>query len=203
MAHDAGRDSAHSINSAHQADKRTHDFNLRAPEGANRRRKTLGRGQGSGRGTTSGKGNKGQKARSGGKTYAGFEGGQMPLYRRLARRGFSNYPFKKSFQIVNLSEIEKRYKDGETVDEASLHERGLVKGKTKSSGFVSDFPVKILGNGELTKKLTFKIEAVSGSAREKILKSGGELPAVATASAAPAVKETSDAKPLAADNSAQ
>ena len=158
-----------------------HDFDLHAPEGANRRRKTLGRGQGSGRGTTSGKGNKGQKARSGGKTYAGFEGGQMPLYRRLAHRGFSNYPFKKSFQIVNLNEIEKRYNDGETVDEATLHDKGLVKGKNKGGAFTADSPVKILGNGELTKKLIFKIAAVSGSAREKILKAGGELPASAGA----------------------
>ena len=193
MAHDAGRDSAHSINSAHQADNKTHDFNLHAPEGANKRRKTLGRGQGSGRGTTSGKGNKGQKARSGGKTYSGFEGGQMPLYRRLAHRGFSNYPFKKSFQIVNLSEIEKRYKDGETVDEVSLHDRGLIKGRKKGEVFTADFPVKVLGDGELTRKLIFKIgaangvSAVSSSARDKILKAGGELPAA---------EETSGAKSL-------
>ena len=165
-----------------------HDFNLHAPEGANKRRKKLGRGQASGRGTTSGKGNKGQKARSGGKTYAGFEGGQMPLYRRLAHRGFSNYPFKKSFQIVNLSEIEKRYAEGETVDEASLHDKGLIKGRKKGGVFSASLPVKILGNGDLTKKLVFKICAepaagsaapagcaVSASAKEKIQKAGGEL----------------------------
>ena len=143
-----------------------HDFNLRAPEGANRKKKILGRGQGSGRGTTSGRGNKGQQARSGGGAYDGHEGGQMPLYRRLARRGFSNYPFKKDFQIVNLGDIDKRYNDGETVDEASLHDKKLVKGSK---------PVKILGNGNLNKKLTFKIGAVSGSAKEKIQKAGGEL----------------------------
>ncbi|MDR3020903.1 MAG: 50S ribosomal protein L15, partial [Treponema sp.] len=79
-----------------------HDFNLRAPAGANKRKRVVGRGQGTGRGTTSGKGHKGQKARSGGGTYVGFEGGQMPLYRRLARRGFSNAPFKKVWQIVNI-----------------------------------------------------------------------------------------------------
>jgi large subunit ribosomal protein L15 len=84
------------------------DFNLHAPEGANKKRRILGRGQGSGRGTTAGKGNKGQKSRSGGKTYVGFEGGQMPLFRRLAHRGFSNYPFRKEFQVVTLGEIEKR-----------------------------------------------------------------------------------------------
>ena len=152
------------------------DFNLHAPKGANKKRKILGRGQGSGRGTTSGKGNKGQKARSGGKTYVGFEGGQMPLYRRLAQRGFSNYPFKKCFQIVNLKDIDKRYKDGETVDEISLHDRGLIKGSKKSGVFKADFPVKILGDGTLTKKLTFREGVVvSASAKEKIISSGGEL----------------------------
>jgi large subunit ribosomal protein L15 len=166
-----------------------HDFNLHAPEGANKRKKVLGRGQGSGRGTTAGKGNKGQKARSGGKTYVGFEGGQRPLYRRLAHRGFSNSPFKKSFQIVNLTEIEKRYSDGDTVDEISLHDKGLIKGRIKKGVFAPDFPIKILGNGDLTKKLVFKIGVISGSAREKILKSGGELPASAGAAANKASEE--------------
>ena len=152
-----------------------HDFNLRAPAGANKKKKILGRGQGSGRGTTSGRGNKGQQARSGGGTYDGHEGGQMPLYRRLARRGFSNYPFKNEFQIVNLSEIDKRFNDGETVDEASLHEKRLIKGTKKGSNLKVNKPVKILGNGNLNKKLTFKINAVSGSAKEKIQKAGGEV----------------------------
>jgi large subunit ribosomal protein L15 len=143
-----------------------HDFNLHAPAGANKRKRILGRGQGSGRGTTSGKGNKGQKARSGGKTYVGFEGGQMPLYRRLAHRGFSNHPFKKEWQIVNLGEIEKRYAVGETVDLASLHKKGLVKGEE---------PVKILAMGDFSKRLVFKVAAVSASAKEKIEKAGGEL----------------------------
>ena len=143
-----------------------HDFNLHAPEGANKRKRILGRGQGSGRGTTSGKGNKGQKARSGGKTYVGFEGGQMPLYRRLARRGFSNHPFKKEWQIVNLGEIEKRYESGETVDLASLKKKGLVKGEE---------PVKVLANGVFSKKLKFNVAAVSASAKEKIEKATGEI----------------------------
>jgi large subunit ribosomal protein L15 len=155
------------------------DFNLHAPAGANKRKRILGRGQGSGRGTTSGKGNKGQKARSGGKTYSGFEGGQMPLYRRLAQRGFSNYPFKKSFQVVNLGEIDKRYNEGETVDELSLFEKKLIKGRQKNGSFVADNPVKILGNGDLTKKLNFRVSAVSGSARAKIEKAGGHLSAIA------------------------
>ncbi|MDR3167624.1 MAG: 50S ribosomal protein L15 [Treponema sp.] len=142
------------------------DFNLHAPEGANKRKRIIGRGQGSGRGTTAGKGNKGQKSRSGGKTYVGFEGGQMPLYRRLAQRGFSNYPFKKVFQVINLGEIEKRYDAGETVNNATLKGKGLVK---------KAIPVKILGSGELTKKLNFKVDAVSASAKEKIEKAGGAV----------------------------
>ncbi|MDR0443485.1 MAG: 50S ribosomal protein L15 [Treponema sp.] len=143
-----------------------HDFNLHAPAGANKRKRIIGRGQGSGRGTTAGKGNKGQKARSGGKTYVGFEGGQMPLYRRLAHRGFSNYPFKKEWQIVNLGEIGKRYESGETVDLASLHKKGLVKGVE---------PVKILAMGDFSKSLSFKVAAVSASAKEKIEKAGGNI----------------------------
>jgi large subunit ribosomal protein L15 len=142
------------------------DFNLHAPKGANRKKRILGRGQGSGRGTTAGKGNKGQQSRSGGKTYLGFEGGQMPLYRRLARRGFSNYPFKKTFQVVNLVEIEKRFDDGETVEPATLLAKGLAKGPV---------PVKILGKGEITKKLEFKVAALSASAKEKIEKAGGSV----------------------------
>jgi large subunit ribosomal protein L15 len=140
------------------------DFDLHAPEGANKRRRILGRGQGSGRGTTAGKGNKGQKSRSGGKTYVGFEGGQMPLYRRLAHRGFSNYPFKKEYQIVNLGDIAKKFEESEIVDAASLLKKGLAKGKS---------PVKILGNGEFAKKLSFNVDAVSASAKEKIEKAGG------------------------------
>jgi len=144
----------------------SHDFDLHAPVGANKKKKVLGRGQGSGRGTTSGKGHKGQKARSGGKTYVGFEGGQMPLYRRLARRGFSNHPFKQEWQIVNLGEIEKRFEAGETVDFASLQKKGLVKGSV---------PIKILANGDLSKKLSFKVDAISASAKEKVEKTGGDV----------------------------
>ena len=155
------------------------DFNLHAPAGANKRKRIIGRGQGSGRGTTAGKGNKGQKARSGGKTYSGFEGGQMPLYRRLAHRGFSNYPFRKSFQVVNLRDIDKHYNEGETVDELSLFDKGLIKGRQKNGSFMADSPVKILGDGELTKKLIFRISVVSGSAKEKIVKAGGKLAAIA------------------------
>jgi len=143
-----------------------HDFDLHAPAGANKRKRILGRGQGSGRGTTSGKGNKGQKARSGGKTYVGFEGGQMPLYRRLAQRGFSNYPFKQEWQVINLGEIEKRYENGETVDLATLIKKRLAKGSV---------PVKILANGDFSKKLSFKVDAISASAKEKAEKAGGDV----------------------------
>jgi large subunit ribosomal protein L15 len=155
------------------------DFNLHAPEGANRKKRIIGRGAGSGRGTTAGKGNKGQQARSGGKTYVGFEGGQMPLYRRLAHRGFSNYPFKKEWQIVNLGEIEKRFSDGDTVDAASLVAKGLAKGRVKGDSTELASPVKILGDGDITKKLAVKAGAVSASAKEKIEKAGGtvEIPA--------------------------
>jgi large subunit ribosomal protein L15 len=143
-----------------------HDFDLHAPEGANKRKRIIGRGQGSGRGTTAGKGNKGQKARSGGKTYVGFEGGQMPLFRRLARRGFSNYPFRKEYRIVNLGDIEKKFAESETVDAVSLAGKGLVRGKG---------PVKILAGGKFAKKLSFDVDAVSASAREKIEKAGGRI----------------------------
>jgi large subunit ribosomal protein L15 len=153
-----------------------HDFNLHAPAGANKRKRIVGRGQGSGLGTTSGKGNKGQQARSGGKTYAGFEGGQMPLYRRLAHRGFSNYPFRKEFQIINLEQLEKAFADSDTVDTAALIKKGMVKGTA---------PVKILGNGNLTKKLSLRVAAVSASAREKIEKAGGEVTVDAPKKSAP------------------
>jgi large subunit ribosomal protein L15 len=143
-----------------------HDFDLHAPEGANKRKRIVGRGQGSGRGTTAGKGNKGQQSRSGGKTYLGFEGGQMPLYRKLAHRGFSNYPFKKTYQVVNVSEIESKYNDGEVVDAASLIAKGLVH---------KNDLIKILGDGDITKKVDVKIEAVSAGAKEKITKAGGSV----------------------------
>ncbi|MEW6565895.1 50S ribosomal protein L15 [Gracilinema caldarium] len=143
-----------------------HDFNLHAPEGANKRKRIVGRGQGSGRGTTAGRGNKGQKSRSGGKTYVGFEGGQMPLYRRLAHRGFSNYPFKKVYEVINLGDIQNHYNDGETVNNVSLIEKGLVKKAAL---------IKILSDGEFTKKLNFSVDAVSAAAKDKIEKAGGTV----------------------------
>jgi large subunit ribosomal protein L15 len=143
------------------------DFNLHAPAGANKKPRRVGRGQSSGLGTTAGRGNKGQQSRSGGKTYPGFEGGQMPLYRRLPMRGFSNARFRKDWQVVNLSDIEVKYASGEIVDGASLVAKRLIK---KAEGLV-----KILGEGELSKALTFQVDKVSASARAKIEKAGGKV----------------------------
>jgi len=141
------------------------DFNLYAPEGANKNKRIVGRGSSSGRGTTAGRGNKGQQSRSGGKVYVGFEGGQMPLYRRIAKRGFSNYPFRMDYEVFNLRDIETRYENGETVNRESLVMKGLLK---KVSALV-----KVLGDGQLTKKLTVNVDKVSASAKEKIEKAGG------------------------------
>ena len=143
------------------------DFVLSAPEGANKKRRIVGRGSSSGRGTTAGKGNKGQQSRSGGKTYIGFEGGQMPLYRRIAHRGFSNYPFKKEFVVVNVTLLEKKYSAGETVNKETLLAKGLIS--------KVDALVKILGTGDLTKKLTVEVDKVSASAKAKIEKAGGSV----------------------------
>jgi large subunit ribosomal protein L15 len=140
-------------------------FDIRAPKGQ-KKNKRLGRGVGSGHGKTAGKGTKGQKARAGGGVRLGFEGGQMPLFRRIARRGFSNYPFKKEFQVVNVSDL-NRFSDGETVNPETLNVKGLARKKGVA--------VKILGAGELTKKLIVTGAKVSASARDKILGMGGEV----------------------------
>ncbi|QEN08545.1 50S ribosomal protein L15 [Oceanispirochaeta crateris] len=142
-------------------------FELKAPQGANRKKKVLGRGHGAGTGKTSGKGHKGQKSRSGGNVRPGFEGGQMPLYRRVAARGFSNYMFKKTYVPVNLILLENNYSDGEVVSLETLVEKGLIKKSEKS--------IKILGDGELSKKLDVQIEKVSAGAVAKIEKAGGKV----------------------------
>lgn len=141
---------------------------LSAPQGANKKPKRVGRGSSSGLGTTAGKGNKGQQSRSGGKTYVGFEGGQMPLYRRIARKGFSNYPFKKEYVCINVELLETKFNDGETVNKDSLIEKGFISSKSNSM-------VKVLGSGEITKKLTVEVDKVSASAKEKIEKAGGSV----------------------------
>jgi len=143
------------------------DFVLHAPEGANKKKRIVGRGSSSGLGTTAGRGNKGQQSRSGGKVYVGFEGGQMPLYRRIAHRGFSNYPFKKEYAVFNLKEIDAKYDNGETVDKETLISKGLLK---KAGSLV-----KILGDGEVSKKLTINVDKISASAKEKIEKAGGTV----------------------------
>ena len=145
------------------------DFILQAPEGANKKKRIVGRGSSSGRGTTAGKGNKGQQSRSGGKTYVGFEGGQMPLYRRIARKGFSNAQFKKNVVSLNVAVLESKYSDGETVNKETLCEKGLLK--------ECNAVVKILGNGELSKKLTVSVDKLSASAKAKIEKAGGTVAA--------------------------
>lgn len=152
------------------------DFNLHAPEGATRKPRRVGRGQSSGLGTTAGRGNKGQQSRSGGKTYPGFEGGQMPLYRRLPHRGFSNTSFKKDWQIVNLEQVDTKFSAGDVVDGASLKAKGLVK--------KAEALVKVLGDGTLSKALTFQVDKVSASARAKIEQAGGAVETPAGDSAA-------------------
>ena len=145
------------------------DYNpiLTAPYGANKKDRRVGRGSSSGRGSTAGRGNKGQQSRSGGKVYIGFEGGQMPLFRRIAQRGFSNYPFKKEYACVNVADINAKYSDGETVNKETLAAKGLLK---KSVSLV-----KVLGNGEITKKLSFNVDKISASAKDKIEKAGGSV----------------------------
>jgi large subunit ribosomal protein L15 len=141
---------------------RLHD--LKPAEGARKERKRVGRGIGSGLGKTSGRGHKGQKARSGGNIRPGFEGGQMPLTRRLPKRGFTNI-FKKEYAIVNLSLLDN-FEDGTVVTPELLIEKGIIK-KIKDG-------VKILGSGDLNKKLTVKAHKFSKSAVDKIESVGGK-----------------------------
>ncbi len=137
---------------------------LRPPQGARKKRKRVGRGEGSGHGGTSTKGHKGLKARSGGSHSPGFEGGQMPLQRRLPKRGFKN-PFRKEWSVVNLGDL-TAFPDGAVVDVESLQSSGLVKKVV--------FGVKILGDGEISRPLTVRAHAFSLSARKKIEAAGGK-----------------------------
>jgi large subunit ribosomal protein L15 len=141
--------------------------NLKPNPGAKHRKKRLGCGESSGHGKTSGKGHKGQKARSGGGVRPGFEGGQMPLHRRLPKRGFSNLQFRDTVAIVNVSQLEHYFEAGAEVNEATLREVGLVKGQTDM--------VKVLGQGDITKALKVTVDLASASAKEKIEKAGGSL----------------------------
>jgi large subunit ribosomal protein L15 len=148
--------------------------------GARHRRKRLGQGESSGHGKTSGRGGKGQTARSGSSIRAGFEGGQMPLIRRIPKRGFNNARFAVRYSPVNLEAL-NQFEDGARVDQAALRKAGLANGPLKR--------VKVLGEGELTRKLTVVAHAFSAAARAKIEKAGGVcelIPASKPAPPAPA-----------------
>ena len=139
---------------------------LRPRPGSRHRVKRLGCGESSGHGKTSGKGHKGQKARSGGSIRLGFEGGQMPLIRRLPKRGFNNAAFHKNYAVVNLSDLNE-FKAGSIVNEQALREARLVRGDVAG--------IKVLGDGELKHALKIEVDKISASAREKIDKAGGTV----------------------------
>lgn len=137
--------------------------NLKPADGATHSRKRVGRGQGSGNGKTAGRGHKGAKSRSGFKRKRGFEGGQMPLHRRLPKRGFTNV-FRAEYAVINLDQLEQLFDAGTAVTPELLHGQGLAQGTQR---------IKILGRGELTKKLTVQAHKFSGSAAQKIAAAGG------------------------------
>ncbi len=138
---------------------------LSPSKGSTKPRKRLGRGVASGTGKTAGRGSKGHKARSGGGVSPGFEGGQMPIHRRLPKRGFTNV-FRKEYAIVNLRDLSK-FANGSVVDESSLVEAGIVKGKY--------FGIKLLASGEIKQPLTIKIHKASNSAIQKVEAAGGKV----------------------------
>ena len=137
---------------------------LAPAQGATKEAKRIGRGHGSGNGKTAGKGHKGQKARAGHGQRPGFEGGQMPLQRRVPKRGFNNI-FAEEWVAINVSALEV-FEDGAVVDAAALKDKGIIK--------KADLPVKVLGNGKLSKKLTVNLDAFSAAAAEKINAAGGK-----------------------------
>jgi large subunit ribosomal protein L15 len=141
--------------------------NLQPRPGSKHRTKRLGCGESSGHGKTSGKGHKGQKARSGGSIRLGFEGGQMPLIRRMPKRGFNNTAFRTNYAIVNVGDLEANFEVGTAIDEVALRAAGLIRGTFDG--------VKILGDGEISKKLTVTAAKVSAAARDKIEKAGGSV----------------------------
>jgi large subunit ribosomal protein L15 len=137
--------------------------------GAKHRVKRLGCGESSGHGKTACKGNKGQKARSGSGTRVGFEGGQMPLHRRLPKRGFSTADFRYKFGVVNVGDLDGRFEAGAVINEETLREAGLLNGRCDK--------VKLLADGEVEKAYTIAVDNVSASARQKIEKAGGTIQA--------------------------
>ena len=140
---------------------------MKPNKGATHKIKRLGKGESSGQGKTSGKGHKGQKARSGSGVRVGFEGGQMPIHRRLPKRGFNNVRFADKVVVVNTAHLQKFFDEGANVNEESLRERGLVKGAFDQ--------IKVLGNGDLSKKLTVDVDAISAGAKTKIEAAGGTI----------------------------
>jgi large subunit ribosomal protein L15 len=138
--------------------------NLKPPKGAKHAKKRIGRGQGSGNGKTAGRGHKGAKSRSGYKFKRGFEGGQMPLHRRVPKRGFFN-PFRVEYEVVNLDTLGGRFEDGATVTPELLREQRIVGGGARL--------IKVLGRGEVGKALTVRAHKFSGKAAEKIAAAGG------------------------------
>lgn len=154
-------------------------------------RKRVGRGSGSGWGCTAGKGNKGQNARAGGGVPAGFEGGQMPLQRRLPKRGFKNYPFRHRYEVINLSDLISHFDGVTEISLEDIYARGLAK---------NGCPVKVLGDGDVAVALKVEAHKFSASAREKLQKAGGEARQLEDPEAAPKGKF---AKREAADTSAK
>jgi large subunit ribosomal protein L15 len=154
--------------------------NLRPAKGSTHKKKRVGRGPGSGLGKTAGRGNKGQKSRSGYSSKTGFEGGQMPLQRRLPKRGFTNI-FKKQWLEISLAKIEASFNAGDVVTPEILHERGLIK-KAKHD-------LVILGNGDLTKALKISAHRFTKAAKEKIEKAGGTVTNIESACAPEAAAE--------------
>ena len=142
---------------------------LSPKEGSTQEKFRKGRGPGSGNGKTAGKGHKGQNARSGGGVRPGFEGGQLPLYRKLPKRGFKNFLFKKCYAVINV-EVLNKFNDGDVVDNVALFNAGIID-TVKSD-------VKVLGNGEITKNLTVVAKIFSASAKEKIEAAGGKTEVV-------------------------
>ncbi len=140
--------------------------NLQPRPGAKKRRKRLGAGESSGKGKTSGKGHKGQKARSGGSIRLGFEGGQMPLIRRLPKRGFNNKAFKTVYGIVNLDDLAD-FAEGTVINEALLRKNRLVRGRLDG--------VKILARGEIKQRLIFQVDKISAAAKAKVEAAGGSV----------------------------
>ena len=143
--------------------------NLKPPKGATHASKRIGRGQGSGNGKTAGRGHKGAKSRSGFKFKRGFEGGQMPLHRRVPKRGFHN-PFRVEYEVVNLDTLGERFDAGTVVTPELLHERGLLSG--------ASVRVKVLARGDVGKALTIHAHRFSGTAAEKIAAAGGKTEAI-------------------------